>query len=79
MINDFTLDTQAELLHRVLNDLREQKVNYKYGLLQVTEFVNTNNGQVIEKTGNETVLILGGEEAICFQPYEDIDLFYYEM
>jgi hypothetical protein len=42
MINDFTLDTQAELLHRVLNDLREQKVNYKYGLLQVTEFVNTN-------------------------------------
>ncbi len=65
-------------LDGVLVELRNQKVNYQFGLLKAIEFVNQNNGKVIELPDNETKLIVGNKEAICFQPYADIDLFYYE-
>ena len=65
-------------LDGLLAELRNQKVNYKFGLSKAVEFVNQNNGEVEELPNNETKLIMGKEEAVCFQPYSDIDLFYYE-
>ena len=65
-------------LNGLLVELRKQKLSYKFGLSKAIEFVNNNDGKVIELPDNETKLIMGNEEATCFQLYPDIDLFYYE-
>jgi hypothetical protein len=65
-------------LNGLLDELRKQKLSYQNGLSRAIEFVNHNGGKVIELPNNQTQLTLGNDEAICFQPYADIDLFYYE-
>jgi hypothetical protein len=61
-----------------LVELRAQKISYKLGLLAIVDFVNKENGDILDLQDKQTQLILGDESAICFQPYPDIDLFYYE-
>ena len=62
----------------LLIELRKQKVTFQFGLSEAKNFVEHNNGKIIELPDNSIKLVVGDEEAICFQPYEDIDLFYYE-
>jgi len=62
----------------LLAELRKQKFNYKTGLSKAVEFVNDNGGNVIDLPDNNTKLVIGDDEAICFHPYPDVDLFYYE-
>lgn len=66
-------------LEGLANELRKQKVSYQDGLKQVIEFVEKNNGSV--KQADEegvTILTLDGFDMACFQPYGDIDQFYFE-
>ncbi len=64
-------------LNGLLAELSRQKVSYQFGLSKVVEFVNHNNGKVIDLPDNETRVIIGDEEAICFQPYQDVNFFNY--
>lgn len=66
-------------LDSYLGELRKVKKTYKDGLLLATDYVSDNNGRVENLPDNQTKLVLGDDEAICFQPYPDIDLFYYEI
>lgn len=79
---DFTeLTLAAAKMHGLdgfLSALRTQKLTYDDGLKRAVEFVHQNNGDIIELADNQTKLSFAGEEAICFQPYADIDLFYFE-
>tara|TARA_B100000809_G_C15074310_1_gene507222 strand:+ start:134 stop:319 length:186 start_codon:yes stop_codon:yes gene_type:complete len=59
-------------------ELRAQKISYKLGLLSIVDFVNEKNGEVLYLPDEHTKVILGNESATCFQPYPDIDKFYYE-
>jgi hypothetical protein len=61
-----------------LEQLRKLKVTYSNGLSKACNFVKENDGNIIELDDGETKLSMLGEEAICFQPYPDIDLFYWE-
>ncbi len=60
----------------ILRKYRE--LTFRDGLDQACRAVETHGGKVIREQG-ETVLILGNEEATVFQPYADIDRFYYEI
>lgn len=70
--------SQMHGLNGLLYELRKQKLSYQNGLSRAIEFVNHNGGNVIELPDNQTKLTLGNDQAICFRPYADIDLFYYE-
>jgi hypothetical protein len=61
-----------------LEKLRELEIGYSQGVSKASDFVKANNGIVSELDGGQTKLSMLGEEAICFQPYDDIDLFYWE-
>ena len=65
-------------LNGFLKEIRNQKFTYLDGLLKAVEYVRASGGDVIELPDDETKLVLNNDEAICFQPYPDIDLFYYE-
>jgi len=61
-----------------LQTLREVGKNYKDGLELAKEYTLANNGKVSEE--NEvTILELFNDTAACFQPYPDINKFYFEM
>jgi hypothetical protein len=61
-----------------LRRIRNTRVGYDAGIELATLFIITNNGKAVELPEMQTKLVLGDEEAICYQPYPDIDLFYYE-
>lgn len=65
-------------LDAYLAELREQKLPYKEALKLAKQYVLDNEGRVIQLSDGETKLILGNDQAICFQLYEDINLFYFE-
>lgn len=67
------------LLQSFLEAQRKEMAKYDEGLLLASTFVENNNGQVVQCENNETKLILGNDVAICFKPYDDIDLFYFEL
>ncbi len=65
-------------LDGLLSELRKQKVTFQFGLSEAKKFVEHNDGKIIKLQDNSIKLVVGDEEAICFQLYKDIDLFYYE-
>ena len=69
---------QMQGLGGYLDELRKQKLTYQTGLSMAIAFVKKNDGTVVELEDEQTKLTLGSDEAICFQLYPDIDLFYYE-
>jgi hypothetical protein len=64
-------------LDKTLTELRAQKKRFKEGLEIACDYVKTNGGTIQEKDEG-IVLKLNEQIAVCFQPYEDIDLFYFE-
>lgn len=65
-------------LEDYLSQLRAMKCSYSEGM-RLAKVLVIENGGVIEDLGNgQTVLALHNEEVICFQPFEDIDLLYWE-
>ncbi len=62
-----------------LMGLRKAKKTYSQGLELAKQFALNNGGEFVTTNENETVLKVFGEEAHCFQPYPDIDIFYFEM
>jgi hypothetical protein len=59
--------------------LRKMGKTYSEGLALATQYAKDNGGEVstLSNEGITTIKIFG-EEAKCFQPYPDIDLFYFE-
>ncbi|CAH7353078.1 hypothetical protein ACED30_14065 [Vibrio splendidus] len=61
--------------------LRELKTPYNEGLIALRDYVITNDGQehTTQHDGVKvTRFVLACEELHCFQPYQDIDLLYFE-
>lgn len=69
---------QMNGLEALVNELRDQKVTFEDGLAQAVEFTQRNGGSV-EQTDEAVHLTLEGVTVSCFQPYSDIDLFYFEL
>ncbi|MFM2591286.1 hypothetical protein [Vibrio sp. TBV020] len=65
-------------LEALVNELRRQKVTYEDGLAQAVEFTRSNGGHVEEREDKVTRLTLNDFSVDCFQPYPDIDVFYFE-
>lgn len=65
-------------LEALVNCLREQNVSYEAGLQQAIDFTRVNNGTVKTLDDGITQLSVDGFQVDCFQPYSDIDLFYFE-
>lgn len=70
--------TGLNSLTHFLANVRKQKAKYQEGLGLAVEFVHRQKGKVNYQQGGEVELTVGEDTAICFQPYSDIDLFYYE-
>tara|TARA_R110002167_G_scaffold353209_1_gene566399 strand:+ start:540 stop:764 length:225 start_codon:yes stop_codon:yes gene_type:complete len=68
----------VDRLDNQLFAIRKMAKSYVGGLTMAEEFV-AKNGGVIRRNANMTTLILNQETAICFQPYPDIDKFYFEL
>lgn len=72
----------SNLLLNKLEEIRNTRATFKAGLELAIEFVLTNDGEVsfYGDCGTViTVMTIGGEEGRAFQPYADIDLFYFEL
>ncbi|NQZ49317.1 MAG: hypothetical protein HRT95_03740 [Moritella sp.] len=65
-------------LDTFLTELRNQKLCFSKGLEIASKFVEKNGGEVTV-IAEGTLLRLLGDEATCFQPYDDINLFYFEI
>lgn len=66
-------------LSNYLFELRNKKESYKVSLAIAVEFITSIGGSVkAEDDEGVTVITLGHDIAYCFQPYPDIDLFYFE-
>lgn len=65
-------------LTEYLGKLRELRTTYSEGLELAMDFIKLNEGHFSTDEENQTTLSLGNEIAICFQPYPDIDRFYFE-
>ncbi|GAC03349.1 hypothetical protein [Paraglaciecola chathamensis] len=74
MSNEHHVDT----LDVQLIAIRKMAKSYTAGLEMAKEFVAKNGGS-IRQNGVMTILNLYQETAICFQPYPDIDKFYFEL
>jgi hypothetical protein len=74
------LKTSEEInsLSTQLDHIREIGTGYKEGLAMAITWVNQNNGHVAHIAELQTKLTVGNDSATCFQPYSDIDKFYYE-
>jgi hypothetical protein len=59
--------------------LRKAKKSFSEGLGLASQYAVDNGGEVsaVSNEGVTTIKALG-EEAHCFQPYPDIDIFYFE-
>jgi hypothetical protein len=65
-------------LDSYLTNLRRQKKTYNEGMALARQFVIDRGGEVSLMSDGITILKMLGEEAHCFQPYPDIDRFYFE-
>lgn len=65
-------------LDAYLTELRNVGSTYKDGLSLAKQYTIDNGGKVVED-GEQTKLTLLREEAVCFQPYSDINKFYFEL
>jgi len=65
-------------LDSYLTRLRNEKKTYSEGLALAKQFVIDRGGEISFKPDGITTLKALGVEAHCFQPYSDIDLFYFE-
>ena len=65
-------------LEALVNELRQQKVTFNEGLTLAIAFTVSNGGTVNEGDYGQVRLTLAGFSVGCFQPYPDIDLFYFE-
>lgn len=65
-------------LEEYLSNVRQLRTTYQDGLELAKTFTQNNGGHYSTCDENETTLTLGNEKAICFQPYPDINRFYYE-
>lgn len=71
---------KMEGLDAFLLALRKAGETYHSGLTKAKQFVIDNGGSVLdEDQDGVTVLKLFDDEAHCFQPYTDIDMFYFEI
>lgn len=61
-----------------LAELRNVGQSYSKGIALAKEYVTKNGGEISEDD-DITYLKLFGEEASCFQPYPDINKFYFEL
>lgn len=64
-----------------LEKIQSSKQPFKCGLLEAVLYLKKLNGTAVCYFEDDTVfykLSLNGESAIAFQPYDDIDAFYYE-
>jgi len=66
-------------LEGLVKCLRDEKLSYQNGLSVAVEYTQQNSGIVETLEDGVTRLALHGFEVHCFQPYSDIDLFYYEF
>lgn len=69
---------QMNGLESLVNELRKQRVSYQDGLTTAIEFTKNNQGTVELLEGGGALLCLDEFQVECFQPYSDIDLFYFE-
>lgn len=65
-------------LDSYLIKLRKNQLAYSQGLELAKKFAVDNGGEFITTNDGVTVLKVLGEVAHCFQPYPDIDKFYFE-
>ncbi|GIC77642.1 hypothetical protein [Moritella sp. F3] len=65
-------------LDALLTELRNQKLCFSKGLEIASKYVEINGGEVTV-IAEGTLLKLLCDEVTCFQPYEDINLFYFEI
>jgi len=66
------------MLSQELDKIRIDSQSYSEGLKRAKDWVNQRNGRIEDIGNGETKLIVGIDEAICFQLFSDIDKFYYE-
>lgn len=69
------------LLLSKLEDIRNTRASFNDGLKSAVDFVRTNGGVVRSYDDWGTLMTfvkLGSETGYIFQPYVDIDLFYFE-
>ncbi len=71
---------ERSILDSYLASLRKNRYAYQLGLELASRFVDARGGEVSHnKADNLTTLKLGKDTAFVFQPYPDIDRFYYEL
>jgi len=59
--------------------IRKEKKSYVEGLALATQYATDNGGEVTASCDEGvTIIKLLGQVAHCFQPYPDIDRFYFE-
>lgn len=61
-----------------LMSLRKEGRTFSEGLELAKQFAAKNGGEVVSTHEGVTTIKALGEEAHCFQPYPDIDRFYFE-
>lgn len=75
---DFSVLKIAGGLEELIQELRNKKAPYQEGLKKAIEFTEHNKGTVEHLEGNITQLTVDGFSVACFQPFPEIDLFYFE-
>lgn len=70
--------SESKGLFSYLECIRENRFQYQQGLKLAVGFVVNHGGSSSDLENGETKLVLGDAWAYCFQPFDDIDLFYFE-
>lgn len=65
-------------LEGLVNELRNQKVAFNQGLDIASAYTRECGGAVEEQNEGVVRLTVSGFSVDCFQPYSDIDVFYFE-
>lgn len=70
----------SELLICKLDEVQKEADTFTDGLNVATQFVEAHGGKVVKASDGDPgyIFLLGSTSASVFQPYEDIDRFYYE-
>jgi hypothetical protein len=69
-------------IDKILSDIRKSNETFKIGLgiaIRKVEALGGSHYFKSEEDAEICVLTLDCEEAFCFQPYPDIDRFYFEI
>lgn len=65
-------------LDAYLHKVRISASSYNNGLILAKQFAVANDGSVDQEYDSVTKITVFEQVAYCFQPYPDIDKFYYE-